>query len=598
LRLRVWATLRWPHNLAMNTLILLNSSSPGYAEGRELILSHLDHLGVPCTIVDLMHTPLPADVAEYVLIVVAHSQLDPLNRRLGKAGRRALLEGVRAGCGLMSFDPTLPSATEIGVDSTAKARAGQAETVAFVPREHYITARHTPGENLPLVTPLSVPAMAASSDGVLLTAGGATLLSATTCGRGRVVRWATSQWLRTTILGPLAGLDDVLWRGVVWAARKPFALRGLPPLVAMRVDDVAGWGELWGRSPLYWVHTVNQHSLRPWLGLFIYNLTEPAIDELRDLIERDQATAFPHAFGRPPRTADSNLYYCENALPLRADDYDEFIYFDHGRGRPWSDAEATRGLAAVDEWYAAHAPLPMSSHAIAHWGEIGSNTITHARDCWRCDLISVYHDLNVPLDGASWLVAGPFRRYETPGSALFDADEGGQRPVYYADFVNFAGHRFFNCVTEIRDDAGYEWAPDNNVAATVERGVRQLRRALDSMALAVLFTHETDYIYKIHPVTWAEEIAQVTAGIAEYDPIYTTLDEAVRYVRATWTSRLESCRYDATTGKVTAAFTGCADVPTHFHLFTETDGEIRTTLVDVPAFEDEITIVQLYQGRK
>jgi hypothetical protein len=81
-------------------------------------------------------------------------------------------------------------------------------------------------------------------------------------------------------------------------------------------------------------------------------------------------------------------------------------------------------------------------------------------------------------------------------------------------------------------------------------------------------------------------------------PLYVTLDEAVRYVRATRTSHLESRRYDATTGKVTAVFTGCADVPTHFHLFTETDGEIRTTLVDVPAFEDEITIVQLCQGRK
>jgi len=92
----------------------------------------------------------------------------------------------------------------------------------------------------------------------------------------------------------------VLWRSLVWAARKPFALRGLPPLVTMRVDEVAGQGVLWQQSPLYWVHLANRHGFKPWLGLFIYNLTEPAVNELRDLIQRDQATAFPHAFGRAP----------------------------------------------------------------------------------------------------------------------------------------------------------------------------------------------------------------------------------------------------------------------------------------------------------
>ena len=177
-----------------------------------------------------------------------------------------------------------------------------------------------------------------------------------------------------------------------------------------------------------------------------------------------------------------------------------------------------------------------------------------------------------------------------------DPTQRGNRPVYYADFVNLGDRQFFNCITEIRDDARYEWFPDNDVDATVGRGVRQLRRALDSMALAVLFTHETDHIYKIRPEIWVDEVAGVAAGIADCDPLYVTLDEGVRYVRATKTSRLRSCRCDAATGEVIAAFTGQADVPTHFYLYAEAGDEIVSSLMDVPAFEGEATVSVSYQA--
>jgi hypothetical protein len=395
----------------------------------------------------------------------------------------------------------------------------------------------------------------------------------------------------SAVLGPLAGLDDVLWRSLVWAARKPFALRGLPPLVTMRVDDVAGRGGLWGQSPLYWIDIANRHGFKPGLGLFMYDLTEPAVNELRDLIQRGQATALPEAFGRPPRSAESGFFYYERALPWRATEYDEFIYFDHQRRRPWSDEEAARGLAAVDEWYAAHAPLPMSCCIGPHWYEMGSNVVAHVHDRWGVDFTGTVMDVDLAYDiRVPWLKAGPFRRYERPGTAIIHPDRRGTRPVYYADFVNLGGRQFFNCVTEIRDDAGYEWRPDNDVAATAGRGVRQLRRALDSMALAVLFTHETDHVQYIKPDAWTAEVAQVAEGIADYNPIYVTQDEGVRYVRATRTSHLESCRYDPSIGEVVAPFTGYADMPTHFFLFTESGGELHARLVDVPAFEGKIVV--------
>jgi hypothetical protein len=553
----------------IKALLLLNSSSPAYRQGMEAVAPYLDHFGIPYTTWDLNHAPLPVNLKDYALVVIAHPQVDPAGHPLN---RPRLLEAVIAGTGLVSFDPTIITPAE---EQDILSWAGS--SVTFV-GTHPITARHTPGEAIQLGR--EIPR-----------SHGRPFLAVTRLEAGRIVQWASSAWMDTQILGPLSGLDDVLWRSLAWAARKPFVLRGLPPIVTMRVDDVAGTGHLWGQSPLWWVHTANRYGFKPWLGLFIYNLTEPAISELRDLLLQGNATAFPHAFGRPNRlTPDPQSptpYYFPAHLQLRASSYDEFIYFDHENGRPWDDIEAARSLATVDDWYAAHQPLPMSCYAIAHWGEMGVNTISHVRERWGCDFFANYHGLNAPLEGAHWLTSGPFRQYEKPGSALFDRSDRGGRPVYYADFINLAGQEFFLCLTEIRDETGYEWAPDGDVAASVGRGLRQLRRAFDGFALPVLFTHETDYVYKISPADWEAQIALIASGITDYQPIFVTLDEGVRRVRATKTSRLESASFDPATGQVTVHFGGRADAPTGFYLFR--DEQLASNFVEIPPFDKEWT---------
>ena len=41
---------------------------------------------------------------------------------------------------------------------------------------------------------------------------------------------------------------------------------------------------------------------------------------------------------------------------------------------------------------------------------------------------------------------------------------------YIMGLINLNGIEFFNCLTEIRDDGGYEWYPDNDVVTTVCKG--------------------------------------------------------------------------------------------------------------------------------
>jgi len=179
-----------------------------------------------------------------------------------------------------------------------------------------------------------------------------------------------------------------------------------------------------------------------------------------------------------------------------------------------------------------------------------------------------------------WLVGKPFRCREKPQSSWIT------RPVYYADFLKVADRQFFNCLTEIRDDAGYEWAPDNDVQATVGRGVRQLKRALYSMALPVLFTHETDYIYRIQPENWRAELQAISEEMRPFHPKFLTLDEACEQVRAVYTSYIASAQL-VTKKKLLLQMEGAADVPTTCTIFTENENGIHQHLIPIPVFSDK-----------
>jgi len=199
-------------------------------------------------------------------------------------------------------------------------------------------------------------------------------------------------------------------------------------------------------------------------------------------------------------------------------------------------------------------------------------------------------DVDQPLLGVPWLQAGPFRHRGAPMAAFADPRWVRDRPVYYASHVNLAGHQFYNSITEIRDDAGYEWRPDNDVAETTARGVRQLVRGMDSMALASLFTHETDHIQQMRPDTWAAAIAGVAAGIASHNPVFVTADEGIRAVRATCTSHLAAIREDAEGDGMMAVLRGRAQVPTYLHVCTEDDDQLRLERVPVPEFDGETAV--------
>jgi hypothetical protein len=507
-----------------NVLVIMNSSSTYYSVGNTYIIPYLDHFGLPYSVIDIAKEKISGSFTKNALIIIAHKEIEQGVKELIKP---RILEAVNSGTGLVSFDFHFSLQEEYKPVEYNRVR-----NISFSKSENYIVSSHEPSDTITLFGEMSLPKIPDQNNMLLSGDSLHPLLIITQKEKGRIVTWTSMDWMQTAVSGPLGGLDDCLWRSFVWAAKKPFALRGLAPVVTMRVDDVSGQGEeFWGESPLYWVKTANKYGLKPYLSLFIYNLRPGAIEELRGYLLNGQATAAPHAFGRPPRTEMSGFksdyftenidsgyykgyYYYPEGLPFRTEEYDEFIYFNWHEQKPWSDSVVQSGLQAVDEWYKKHQPLPMSKYLVPHWYEMGENVIPWIADRWGIEFVGIVMAPGMNYSGyIPWLKAGPFRLFEEPGASAFIKELRAQHPVYYADFIRYGERQLFNCVTEIRDDAGYEWAPDNDVQASTGRGIRQLKRALNSMAPAVLFTHETDFIYKIKPENWDLELKGVLEGI-------------------------------------------------------------------------------------
>ena len=577
---------------SMDVLVFLNSKSPEVSRSYEYLIPYLDHFGMAYSILDLGVSPIPENIADYALVVFAHPDIAngiDINRVI-----HLLRSSTANEAGIVTFDPGISFSGKRIIDIKS-----DINWMVIKTSDHYITSSHRRNDTLKFYNPFSVNLPDTMAGQLLIESNGKPLLIAEETNDEKIVTWTSMDWMHSDIFGPVRGLDDCLWKSFVWAARKPFFMHSLPPVVTMRIDDVAGRGGLWDESPLYWVKTANKYGFRPWLGLFIYNLNPDAINELRSYLINSQATAFPHAFGRPNRynnrmesyVSGNSLdtvpfYYYPDAIPYRADSYDEFIYYDHLNARPWPDEEAIHGLNAVQDWYNAHQPLPISSCLIPHWYEMGTNCAGFVKEKWDSEFSCFVKPADKPYtDSVQWIVSGPFRLYEEPGSSTGWTRPGGQRPVYYADFMDIGDFTFFNSITEIRDDAGYEWAPDNNVEATVGRGVRQLERAMNSLALAILFTHETDYIYRIEPGNWDLELKGISEGIAEYQPRYMLLDDALRLVRTYHTSRPESASFNTGNGYIKIHFTGYSDTSSSITLFTEDENRIITEYVNIKPFK-------------
>ncbi len=255
-------------------LVLVDrSNAAAYAAyASERVQRTLDFWGLAYREVDLASESVTASLlasADLVLIGQEHAA-----SALGSAGQGAIAAAVQAGLGLVSLDPWASEygaafQTLLGSPSYGAATTTQQLTTND-PQSHFILAEQPAGTDDPsnpsdsnIRTYFTRPGgsfgfqtlASAGSSTVLATSLGVPALVARSQGSGRVVWWLVSHQLwdnevdLTTgsefhpllRIGHLHGLDDVLWRGVVWAHRKPMIWYPLPAkYAALKIDDARG----------------------------------------------------------------------------------------------------------------------------------------------------------------------------------------------------------------------------------------------------------------------------------------------------------------------------------------------------------------------
>lgn len=540
----------------------------GYLEYCELIRPYLDVFGMPYDEVEtneLSHRL--SDGAALILLAQA-------GLTLSDAEAEAVVHAVKDGTGLVCMDGTILENSAFDEIRTYNYMPSPLNGKKIeITKESYITRFHSVGDKTELYSPLSFYNNATLCNGTILAkAGDAPLLEVAQYNGSKIVLWHSNGWIRTSVLGPVHGMDDIMRDCIVWAAKKPFVMKGMPPFVGMRVDDVWGaWRDKCPQNPLLWIEISNKYGFKPWLGVFPDNIDEKSTNLVCEYVKNDIATAFPHAL--------SGCGWVGSDIP------EEWAFFDHRRGRPWSDERIKENATRVKEWFDEN-DIPISKLALAHYYEVGENALPYFLQ-WGCEFVGVHIPFDASYRSQSGLKCGPYRKYTTlPGNI--------SRPVYYADYLELPNNgeldkKFFNCITEIRDVRGVELAPTNDVEDTIDSGVRQLRRAILSSVPAVLFTHESCWIQRITVENWQAEMEGIYKGIEALNPIFETMDNICAYVRASHDITIQSACANGDEGLEISVF-GNNDTETKCIVFADADDEITEKWCNIPVVNGGVNL--------
>lgn len=568
-------------SVSNKALVIVNSKSADYPRFTDYIQPYLDNFGIPYEVWDVAEQQLVPDYANCAVVLFGH---DNVGASALDYHFKALSDAVKAGTGLCSFDAHVFDYKECPFtepksfisDSVVSDRILIAQNTG-----HFITQYHIASDNSDLAmldkgNTLKVRQNSRLKNGIVLVQSGnsnrtddVALMEVSSFGTGKVVRWNGTGWMCDSILGQFAGIDDLVWRGIVWAARKPFVMQGIPPFITMRVDDADGNPLLDhnefdpssdpATTDFAWVGIANKYGIKPFVSTFYRNITSSGADSLSNYIRRGTATSSPHALNR-----DGRVYVWRDNFAASCNEAKKF-YDDHG--------------------------IKMSSYFVPHCYELDTAVLPYMK-AMGCEFLVTHQNAS---DGycyatSKWLKCGPYRLTKTQ---LNNSQKNVS--VYYAGYSDLGTHndslKVFVLLSEVRNDnhpylLGYDWLPlarnEAEQKETINRGVRQLKRELTSQTLSSLFTHEQlfDNLTKAQMDTIFKG---VTDGLAQYNPIYTTMDYAAKYIRAKTDITISGISYSGS--ELNLLFSGTNDMPTKCYMFTDKNGKIASEFIDIPQMD-------------
>ena len=584
--LAVFCNISFGQVESAGAVVLINSASPTSFDFDRYLKLYLDYFDVPYLTVDVAKQQVPFDLDKAALVILGHEGV--------LAGTRpddiaAIEEYIKKGGGVFSFDMAttaeknkqlLPNILKF--EQTEPNVIEPNSVIKFVDRTHYITAYKIDRPDLRTVTPafragwpgtVMMPKVTSISKEAktLVTLADWPLVVIMNYGKGKIVQWTTYKWLDANILGFYNGLDDIVWRSMVWAARKPFVFQGNIPLVSMRIDDCYGpWDNF------QYVEIINKYGIIPHISFFMDAMSPSAATKLGEYSRTGKLETFVHS-----REVGEGKFF-----------YSDFDIHDRPPGKEAPDDVIKKNFADLDAFFKKY-NIQYAKSAVTHWTAPGRNTLPYLRKMG----IQYSSFLNaIPSCGEThpW----PYELYQNAGhfEKTFGTTGSGNfiyHPSFTLDWMKEEPSIF--CVESgcpsIKADwlrpsvaPGYEGT--RKVAGMIIDGTNMLRHHLDSMGPTYFFTHELN-IGMLEDRN--EGLDKAFAGVFEnikkfHNVIPCGWDYFNQYNKNVRTITFEAAYYDATQKKLSVHCNGFSDIATKFHVFTENQGNITDTLYDMPIY--------------
>lgn len=533
------------------------------------IIPALNHLGIPYRIFDLKAGKSLSDAADNSAGVILAQ--DGIAAAIDESQWSKLLELVESGLGIASFDGCLEKAPALAssIFGLKGLHAGEIDSVTASDSDHYVGAMQDSGiiHKLRNKVKASIPdKISAGFHKVAVDETGQTLLVVGNKKyRSAALLFSPSIWLRENF-GHAMGLDDLLWRSLIWIAAKPFATLMMPPFVTCRIDDASG-----SYDHFQYVDTLNKHEWLPNIGVFVDDIDKEDGLAMKRLHDSEKAQFSAHSFHEI------------------GDPSPDMIYIQHD-GKEWPVANMVEHFKRLDAFYSKIGVTPSKTVNI-HYDELGINSMP-------------------------FLLARnqPFMMALIPATVDWDANSYCWEPYPYGhQGMNYGpldpDHRFWNVMgfhlagyktPDVHMNAGEFMGGNtvfagessfNNVAGAIKKGTYAVKMGVASAFFGTLMCHE-QRIASVSHEEWEAIISGISKNISKWDVIQKDYDFISQYTKDKALTRVTNSQADTKTGRISVELCGKVENTLSCHIYTNDGDSCKDQLIETAPFEGKYRVEQ------
>ncbi|MDF2715736.1 MAG: hypothetical protein K0R28_2661 [Paenibacillus sp.] len=532
------------------------------------LLPALNHFGIPYQVKDRRELGVSSNVAEAAAVVLAH---DGVAAALTEEQWALIAAASNNGAGVVSFDGQLwrakPDIQRFFGGSSMT--ASEINEIRIPDNAHYIAQMQTSGQVHRMIKPVAASLPDGIVDGAVSIAhdrSGRMLASAIperaggAAGGGRraALYFSPVLWTRQHF-GHAAGLDDLLWRCLVWVARKPFATLMMPPFAVCRVDDAVG-----SYDRFDYVKVLNEYNWVPNIGLFVDEIDNECAAEIKYCHDNKMAEFSAHSFHELGEPQPDQIY-------IRHD------------GSEYTFEQMKEHFERLDRFYGSIGVTPSRTVNI-HYDELGLNSLPFLLNRKQTYMMALIPPgVHWYANSYSWepypyghqgFNYGPMEPDQRFWNAVAHHLGGYKTPDTGMGPGEFLG----GCTTFNNESAA------TDIRKAIRRGADAVKLGISSGFFGTLMTHE-QRIAALGPEEWRAIIEGIHGELDEWHILYRTYDQVSDYCKDKARTRIMEAHYDPATSRLTVGLEGTAEHGMYYNIYrVEEGGNVSCEIVHTAPF--------------